>query len=74
MATVCAELNERRTFRLSGDVIMLRVGHRLQKLKPDKSGPALEHISGVVLFSEIHKLKFTDGTMAAAAIPESRRA
>lgn len=54
---------------LNPDVIMRRVFERLAKRKDDGSGPYHESVTAVVLMSEIHKLKLTDGRMLSVAIP-----
>ena len=58
---------------LNPDIIMNRILERLAKRKDDGS-PSHESVSAIVLMSEIHKLKFTDGTMASAAIPVAHEA
>jgi len=53
---------------LNPDVIMTRIARRLQK-RNKAGGPAYDQITSYVLFSEIHKLKLSDGTMLSAIIP-----
>jgi hypothetical protein len=53
---------------LNPDVIMRRIFERLAK-KKDNGSPAHESVTTVVLMSEMHKLQFTDGTIASISIP-----
>lgn len=54
---------------LNPDVILKRVGERLNKRTPS-GDPAHEHINMILLFSEVHKLKRrSDGALLAAVIP-----
>jgi hypothetical protein len=50
------------------DVIMARITRRLRK-RNEAGGPKYDQITAFVLFSEIHKLKLTDGTMLSPIIP-----
>lgn len=53
---------------LNPDVILKRVAQRLNKRTPAGT-PTHEHLTQVVLFSEVHKLKTNDGRLLAAVMP-----
>jgi hypothetical protein len=53
---------------LNPDIILTRIRRRLRK-RNEAGGSAYDQITQLVLFSEIHKLKLQDGTLASAVIP-----
>lgn len=53
---------------LTPDIILARVRQRLMK-QTETGEWAHSHLTHIVLLSEIHKLKLTDGTMLSAIIP-----